>query len=1059
MRNVWLCKHCRQDALPNFESNNELPIGKDISHLKSYFKHLNSVSNSFSNFDSQLDDQRDDNNYDDQISHFNCKYYSTREFASLPLKKQSLSCFHLNIASLDKHHDQLTTLLSRLNHNFNILGISETRLKSPIENSSLSISGFKPFDTPAVSSVGGTALFISKSLKSKPRKDLTKLIYSDSGHLESTFAEIVLKNRKNFIVGCIYKHPDMKIDLFNDQFLTPLLKKSCQENKNLILLGDFNIDLLTCDSEISHSKFLDILGAYQILPTITLPTRITDTSNTVIDNIFTSPMNCSSASGNLTVAISDHLPQFLILNTDCDTNLKPKPPFRRDWSTFDEATFKAEFDSVNWKDLLEIEKGDASSSFNSFFYRFSSLYDKHVPLKQLTRRQANLLLKPWITKGILTSSRIRDSLNDDYVKTTDRDLKDFLRQRYKFYRNRIVSLTRASKKLYYSRYFLQNSGNLRKLWQGVREIISSPISNSCISLNINDALSSNPEEVSEGFNDFFSTVADKIRSKIPVTRHHFSEWLKNENRNLDQFFLNPTSSLEVSEVLKSLSGNKATGPHSIPYSIISSNINSLSSILSDLTNLSFSTGVFPSQLKEAKVIPVFKNKGSPFDAENYRPISLLSNIDKVFQKLVHKRLSDFLERSRSIYPLQFGFRSDHSTESALLYCVNQITSALDKGNFGCSIFIDLQKAFDTVDHEILLSKLDFYGVRGKALDWFNSFLTNRLQFVTVSGTNSKSKIMKHGVPQGSVLGPLLFLLYVNDLYISLRYSLAILFADDTMLFLQNESLKPIVKQANIDLKLLMHWLKANKISLNASKTELVIFRPLRKKINYEVKIKVNGHRLRPSSVVKYLGVYIDEHLNWKHHINFVANKLKRANGALSKLRHYVDRNTLASLYYSLFHSHVSYAAKIWGQRQTVHANRIFILQKQALRIMTFSDFRAHSSPLFLQFKFLTFSDFVKYSNILFIFKLMNGNLPPPLLKTHQFKRLNDTDRHDVIRCKSGLLKLPEVRTVTYGNYSILYQSFLNWNELQSYLNFDDLSTLKLDRLKDLSKLYFLSSYT
>ena len=1057
--NVWLCKLCRQDALPNFEFSDELPLGKNISHLKSYFKHLNTMSNSFSNFDSQLDDQRDDNDYDDRISSFNCKYYSTREFVSLPLKKQALSCFHLNIASLDKHHDQLTTLLSQLNHNFSILGISETRLHSPIENSDLAISGYKPFDTPAVSAAGGTALFISKSLNSKSRKDLSKLVSSNSGNLESTFAEIVLKNRKNFIVGCIYKHPNLNVDLFNDQFLSPLLKKACQENKNIILLGDFNIDLLTCDTEISNSKFLDVLGAYQILPTITLPTRITDTSNTLIDNIFTSTMNCSSVSGNLTVALSDHLPQFLILNTDCSPDFKPKPPFRRDWSKFNEATFKAEFDRVDWKNLLEIEKGDVDASFNAFLVRFSSLYDKHVPLKQLTRRQSNLLLKPWITKGILTSSRIRDSLNDDYLKTSDPVLKAFLRGRYKFYRNRIVSLTRASKKLYYSRYFLQNSGNLRKLWQGVRQIISSPLSYSCFSLNINDSLSSKPEEVSESFNDFFSTIADKIRSKIPFTRHHFSEWLKNENRNLNQFFANPTSPQEVSKVLESLSENKATGPHSIPYPIISSNLNSLSSIFSDIINLSFSTGVFPSQLKEAKVIPVFKNKGSPFDAENYRPISLLSNIDKIFQKLMHKRLIDFLDQSNSLYPLQFGFRSNHSTETALLYCIDQISKALEEGNFGCSIFIDLQKAFDTVDHSILLSKLDFYGIRGKSLDWFHSFLTNRSQFVTISGSDSKSKSMKHGVPQGSVLGPLLFLIYVNDLHIALRFSLVNLFADDTMLFLKNESLKTISKQANIDLKLLMNWLKANKISLNTSKTEMLIFRSIRKKLDYEVKIKINGHRLRPSNVVKYLGIFIDEHLNWRHHINFVCTKLKRANGALSKLRHYVDKKTLTSLYYSLFHCHVSYAAKVWGQRQTIHANRVSILQKQALRIITFSDFRAHSSPLFLRFRFLSFPDFVKYSNILFIFKLLNEDLPPPLLQTLTFKRLNDTDRHDVIRCKSGLLKLPVVRTVTYGNYSILYQSLLAWNELQNFSNLDDLSTIALDRLKDFAKFYFLSSYT
>ena len=1061
VRNIWLCKLCRHDALPNFESDEKLPIGKDISHLKNYFKHLNSISNSFSNFDSQIDDQLDDITYDDHINHFDCKYYSTQEFASLPHKKQNFSCFHLNICSLEKHHDNLTTLLYNLNHNFSILGISETRLKSSIENTELSINGFKSFDTPAVSSVGGTALFISNSLKSKPRKDLSRIVHSDCGNLESTFAEIVLKNRKNFIVGCIYKHPLLDVDLFNQKFLSPLLKKACQENKNLILLGDFNIDLLTCDSVISHSKFLDILGAYQILPTITLPTRITDTSSTLIDNILTSPLNCSSISGNLTVAISDHLPQFLILNSDCDSDYKSELPFRRDWSKFDEATFKDEFDSVDWKDLLKTERGNVDLSFDSFLTRFSSLYDKHVPLKQLTRRQANLLLKPWITKGIRVSMNIRDSLKDDYLKVPNSspDLKNFLRDRYKFYRNRIVSLIRASKKLYYSRYFFQNSGNLRKLWQGVREIISSPSSSNSISLNINDSLSSNPEEVSEAFNDFFSTIAGKIRSKIPFTRHHFSEWLKNENRNANHFLIAPASKAELSKALTNLSENTATGPNSIPYRIISSNLDSLSSIFTDIINLSFFTGVFPSQLKEAKVIPVFKNKGSPFDAENYRPISLLSNIDKIFQKLMHSRLINFLDQSNSIYPLQFGFRSNHSTETALLYSINKISNALDEGKYGCSIFIDLQKAFDTVDHSILLSKLNFYGVRGKALDWFRSFLTDRSQFVSVSGKISSSKHMQHGVPQGSVLGPLLFLLYVNDLHIALRYSLVNLFADDTMLFFENESLKPIAKQANIDLKLLMNWLKANKISINASKTELLLFRPVRKKIDYDLKIKINGHRLRPSKFVKYLGVYIDEHLNWKHHIDFVCNKLKRANGALSKLRHYVDKKTLTSLYFSLFQCHISYAAQIWGERQTIHARRVLILHKQALRIMSFSDFRAHTFPLFLEFKLLQFFDFVKYLNIIFVFKLFNRKLPLPLLQTLEYKRLNDTDRHEVIRCKSGLLKIPEVTTVTYGNYSILYQSILVWNELQNFVSLDDLSTLALDRLKDLSKLYFLSSYT
>ena len=180
-----------------------------------------------------------------------------------------------------------------------------------------------------------------------------------------------------------------------------------------------------------------------------------------------------------------------------------------------------------------------------------------------------------------------------------------------------------------------------------------------------------------------------------------------------------------------------------------------------------------------------------------------------------------------------------------------------------------------------------------------------------------------------------------------------------------------------------------------------------------MKIKINGHRIRPSKVVKYLGVYIDENLNWDHHKNFVSNKLKRANGALIKLRHYVPDKTLTSLYFSLFHSHLSYAAQIWGQHENIQSRRILSLQKQAFRIISFSDFRAPSSPLFLRYKVLSFLDFVKYLNIIFIYKHLNKILPLPVLDTFILNRLNESNRSH--RSKPGLLKLPEVRTVTFGN--------------------------------------------
>ena len=251
----------------------------------------------------------------------------------------------------------------------------------------------------------------------------------------------------------------------------------------------------------------------------------------------------------------------------------------------------------------------------------------------------------------------------------------------------------------------------------------------------------------------------------------------------------------------------------------------------------------------------------------------------------------FLTLHNCITELQFGVRVKHSTDHALLSLTETIRDALDNSNFACGIFIDLQKAFDTVDHQILLKKLEYYGVRGLANNWFRSYLTNRKQYVSVNGFDSSEKLMKYGVPQGSVLGPLLFLIYINDLNKEIKFSLGHHFADDTNLLYTDKSLKRIQKYVNLDLRFLCKWLKANKISLNASKTELIIFRDPRKKISFNLKIKIDGKKLLPSKFVKYLGVLIDCHLNWNFHEMDLHSKLTRANGMLSKIRHFVNHQT------------------------------------------------------------------------------------------------------------------------------------------------------------------------
>ena len=454
----------------------------------------------------------------------------------------------------------------------------------------------------------------------------------------------------------------------------------------------------------------------------------------------------------------------------------------------------------------------------------NNLIDKHLPTKICKNRKHHFKLKPWITPGIIKSMPIRDKLYRTFIHCKNPVKKHSFETRYKFYRNAIVSLCRKSKISYYSNFFNTNLNNSKKIWSKINSLINNKSkSDSVKCILIDNVMNNNPVSIASAFNSYFSQVADSIRCKIPDSYRHFSDFLPSPNNH--SIFLEPCDADEVMWNIGLLNLDKATGPHSIPGKILNLLKREICYPLSLLINLSFTSGVFPSALKIAKVVAVYKNKGSPLMCSNYRPISLLSNIDKIFVKVLYKRLHNFLSKHNVLFPQQFGFRKSHSTSHAVLSITQKLFDALDSGKFAYAVFIDLEKAFDTVDHSILLDKLHHYGIRGLPLSLLKSYLSDRSQFVSVSGVNSSTTAVKHGVPQGSVLGPLLFLIYINDLSRAIRHGDVLHFADDTNLLHINYSLPLLQKLCEKDLRQLCVWLNANKISLNASKTEFLCFRP------------------------------------------------------------------------------------------------------------------------------------------------------------------------------------------------------------------------------------------
>ena len=423
---------------------------------------------------------------------------------------------------------------------------------------------------------------------------------------------------------------------------------------------------------------------------------------------------------------------------------------------------------------------------------------------------------------------------------------------------------------------------------------------------------------------------------------------------------------------------------------------------------------------------------------------------------MHERLYKFLDKYNCIYNLQYGFRAGHSTNHCLLDLTESIRKALDNNKYAVGVFIDLQKAFDTVDHDILLSKLSHYGVRGNCNKWFRTYLNDRKQYVSINGTESTIKEVKYGVPQGSVLGPLLFLLYINDLHMCVKFSTSRHFADDTNLLFTNTSLKQMKKHVNIDLKLLSSWLRANKISLNVSKTEILLFRCPNKPINYDMRIKLDGKRLYPSRYVKYLGILIDSHLDWSFHTKSLASKLSRASGMLAKARHYIDKQTLRNLYFSIFSSLMTYGSQIWGQNQNVHVKRIMKLQNKAIRIINFSNFEDPSSSLYKNSKILKFKDNVLQQNILYVYDSFNSRIPSNL--KNNFSYIHSRHDYPTRNNKQKCVNLPIAKTYTYGINSINGQSARNWNRIHVTLFKDLEKEIIRTEYKNKIKNHFLQSY-
>ena len=758
-------------------------------------------------------------------------------------------------------------------------------------------------------------MYIKDSLSYEPIMTQDLFSTTDLETLESCWIQLNMKYTIPILLGVLYKQPKSPVGQ-TIQILTEMLAKIQPTTRHeLYILGDFNIDTSSTTSPNTQKLkwFCTKNGLDQL---ISKPTRCSINTSSTIDLIITNAKNKVPYFGTININISDHMAIFfnrkILKNKHSHKIIKG-----RSYRHYNRDIFIQDLLNTNWDCILETM--DTTDKWCKFKEIFVEICNSHAPLKDLKVTQD----KPkWLTNDIFELMNVRD--NAFKKAKTSKDPRDL--EIAKNTRNQLNRSILKAKRDYMTDIIFRYKNDHKKIWKKLKEHLPSSGNEQNITKMKNSAgeITESCTEIADILNEHFATIGPILASKIPKTNQE-NLFPNIRGDTLDQ--IQKTSKVEVEKMIKVFPPHKSMGIESFSTKLVKDAAPAISEILAHIINSCIETSDIPSEWKTARITPLYKD-GKKDDPNNYRPISVLPFISKILEKVIYKDLLRHTNALNIFTRYQAGFRKEKSTSSKLISLTDSCLLNMDKGLPTVCVYIDLKKAFDTISHERLLTKLYLLNIRGQTLELFKNYLSNRNQMTTVNDIISDAKPMTVGVPQGSILGPVLFTLYINDIAQILNHSKICLFADDTVIYYAHKNIEVAAEAIQQDLHEIDRWMDSNKLTINIRKTQYMIISGHHKKFE-SIDIRIKDSPLIRTKSYKYLGVKIDQNLNYSQHINNLAGTVKNKIRSITRISHFLPKGIVMTLYKSLITPHFDYASTIWGSASTSLLNDLQEIQSKA----------------------------------------------------------------------------------------------------------------------------------